>query len=56
MTQMMFSLKVLLKLLTPERERAEKKKVFFWWDEKKKNLLFLIVCENGVLVFKQSVT
>ena len=55
MTQMMFSLKVLLKLLTPERERAEKKKFFFLWDEKK-NLLFLIVCENGVLVFKQSVT
>ena len=54
MTQMMFSLNVLLKLLTPERERAEKKEVFFLWDEKK--TFVFNFCENGILVFKQSVT
>ena len=37
----MFSLDLLLKLLMPKRERAEKKL-----------LLFLIVCEKGDLVFK----
>ena len=46
--------KRLVKITHAGERKSWKKKVFFWWDEKK-NFVFNF-CENGILVFKQSIT